>query len=427
MVLYQLITGTLPGNANSPSDAERFLLSDRDPEKPSTAGGKRAANSGLSKSAWADLDVLCLKALKKDPAQRYGTVLELTQDLERYQSGKPLKARPDSIRYRLGKFVRRNRVPVFATTSAVLLIAGLVAFFTLRLARERDRANLETAAATAMNSFLADDLLGQANPFQSGTSQQTLISAVSQAAPRIDAQFASQPLVAARLHRAIAEALDSRADFAGARPEYLRAEHLFQKVEGSHSQDAIALAIRRAALESRVSTAPNLALSKSTLAGAEASLAQISHARVDLDVRIKYARGLIAVAGNDFPAANREFAAALSEALLIPSFPRRDLFRVRESYAFSCNRTGNSEQAEKLLREAIADYHAMGENDSPFHPPCPDLRRPITLATEPLFESHHGGERHLPSGNSKARPNARDDVHTSGHSRGCGRFAWNVD
>lgn len=70
----------------------------------------------------ADLDTVILKAIHRDPARRYASVLELEQDLRRYLDGFPVAARGDSWPYRAGKFVRRN---LLASLAAVLLVAAL--------------------------------------------------------------------------------------------------------------------------------------------------------------------------------------------------------------------------------------------------------------------------------------------------------------
>ena len=100
---------------------------------------------------------------EEDPSRRYASVVELSQDIDRYLRSEPLRARPDALSYRLGKFVRRRRRPIFSVASALILVTGLVVFFTLRL-KERDRANHETAIATAMSRFLSDDLLASSDP-----------------------------------------------------------------------------------------------------------------------------------------------------------------------------------------------------------------------------------------------------------------------
>ena len=74
-------------------------------------------------AAWADLDVLCLTAMHKDAARRYRSVEALIRDLDHYLEGEPLEARPDTLGYRTGKFVRRNRRAVIAA-AAVLGVGG---------------------------------------------------------------------------------------------------------------------------------------------------------------------------------------------------------------------------------------------------------------------------------------------------------------
>jgi hypothetical protein len=118
-------------------------------------------------------------------------------------------------------------------------------------ARERDRANRQTAIAAAVNHFLADDLLGRSDPFQSGKSEETLSNAVKQASPNIDRQFHDAPEVAARLHQTIAKALDGRSEFPDARREYDRAAALFVQSEGPLSQDAVVVQLQRATMEAR--------------------------------------------------------------------------------------------------------------------------------------------------------------------------------
>ena len=64
--------------------------------------------AGPGRAAWAELDVLCLTAMHKDPQRRYRTVEALARDVDHYLAGEPLEARPDSVRYRAGKFARRH-------------------------------------------------------------------------------------------------------------------------------------------------------------------------------------------------------------------------------------------------------------------------------------------------------------------------------
>ena len=145
VILYEMLAGQLPAadQPGKPSDAE---------------AASRIPASG--KAAWSDLDVLCLKAMHKDAEQRYQSVEALIRDVDHYLKGEPLEARPDSLRYRAGKFVRRNRRSVLAASLVFLLVAGLVIFFTLRLAKERDAALMEAARTQRVEKFMTDLLEG---------------------------------------------------------------------------------------------------------------------------------------------------------------------------------------------------------------------------------------------------------------------------
>lgn len=90
-----------------------------------------------------DLDNIVLKALRKDPLERYASVGLFSEDISRYLIGLPVSARPLTARYRFGKFVRRHRAGVAAAGLVVVsLLAGTsVATWQAVVARrERTRA-----------------------------------------------------------------------------------------------------------------------------------------------------------------------------------------------------------------------------------------------------------------------------------------------
>ncbi len=156
VILYELFTGQLPFDRDGVDSAE----SGHAPERPSLAAKRRtfpsatADNAGrLSSTEWADLDVLCLRAMHADPTRRYATVDALIRDVDHYLSGEPLEARPDTVRYRVGKFVRRHRGAVAATATLAVLVVGLVAFYTIRLAHARNEALAESQRAQRIQRF----------------------------------------------------------------------------------------------------------------------------------------------------------------------------------------------------------------------------------------------------------------------------------
>ncbi|MBI3477464.1 MAG: tetratricopeptide repeat protein [Acidobacteria bacterium] len=159
VILYELLSGDLPFDLSnlSPAEAEMVLVSHEAP-RPSVkvARQTKPADSlvgALSASARADLDVLCLTAMHKDPERRYRSVEALARDVDHYLQGEPLEARPDALSYRLGKFVRRNRREVLAASTAAALLVGLIIFFTLRLEKARDAALAEAARTQRIQHF----------------------------------------------------------------------------------------------------------------------------------------------------------------------------------------------------------------------------------------------------------------------------------
>ena len=164
VVLYELLAGQLPFDFadTSPNEMERIILED-EPERPSSKARRTPAlpvgssrRQFASKTQWADLDVLCLTAMHKDPARRYASVEALIRDVDHYLAGQPLEARPDALRYRAGKFVRRNWRAVSMAAVTVAMIIGLTVFYTQRLANARNVALAETARTLRIQRFMLD-------------------------------------------------------------------------------------------------------------------------------------------------------------------------------------------------------------------------------------------------------------------------------
>jgi non-specific serine/threonine protein kinase/serine/threonine-protein kinase len=84
-----------------------------------------------------DLDNIVLKALRKEPERRYTSAEQLAEDIRRHLQGLPVTATPDSVPYRLSKFVRRHKIGIAASLLIGLsLIVGVVS--TVREARIAD-------------------------------------------------------------------------------------------------------------------------------------------------------------------------------------------------------------------------------------------------------------------------------------------------
>jgi serine/threonine protein kinase len=122
VLLYRLLSGRNPyGALLTPNELVRAIC-EQDPAAPSIVAGKerRRVLSG-------DLDNIVLKALEKDPQQRYSSAEQFSQDIERYLEGRPVLARPHTWTYRTSKFVTRNKLAVAAAALMIFLLVGGVA------------------------------------------------------------------------------------------------------------------------------------------------------------------------------------------------------------------------------------------------------------------------------------------------------------
>lgn len=155
IVLYELLTGLHPyrGQNSTASEIAR-ATSEIEPEKPSTAvrktvvaiAQKPSANGApqelsikRAKHLRGDLDNIVLMALRKESQRRYGSVDQFSEDIRRHLENLPIAARKDTARYRISKFVIRNKAGVAATTAValILIVALIVTLQEARIARRR--------------------------------------------------------------------------------------------------------------------------------------------------------------------------------------------------------------------------------------------------------------------------------------------------
>ncbi len=134
VILYELLAGRLPFDVSEKTPPQAVsLIASEDPVKPSAIVRRSTGKSATRTASWADLDVLCLTAMHKEPRRRYASVKALISDLDHYLKHEPLDAHPDRAVYVASKFLRRHWAAVSATAlvAALLLFAGTLAL-TLR-------------------------------------------------------------------------------------------------------------------------------------------------------------------------------------------------------------------------------------------------------------------------------------------------------
>ena len=108
----------------------------------------------LQRRLRGDLDRVVLKALHKDPEQRYGSAAELATDINNVVTDRPINARRDSARYRSRMFVQRHALAVGVTSATVLAIVIGASLFTYNLSHAKQQAELEAAKSVQVTGFL---------------------------------------------------------------------------------------------------------------------------------------------------------------------------------------------------------------------------------------------------------------------------------
>lgn len=149
VVSYQLLTGRLPFVLDGLSVSEAAtVIAQRHPAPPSADAGP-----GLARHLRGDVDVLLATAMHADVDRRYRDMDAFIRDIDHLLAEEPLEARPDSLRYRAGKFARRNAGAVIMVLAASAAMVSLVTFYTIRLREARDAALAETARVEGVQRF----------------------------------------------------------------------------------------------------------------------------------------------------------------------------------------------------------------------------------------------------------------------------------
>ena len=209
VLLYEILSGQHPTGvgAKSQADYTRAIV-DVEPKRVSAAANDAsetdAAKRGVTRDRLVrqlsgDLDIIIGKALKKNPAERYGSVAEFADDLRRHLAHEPISAQPDSMQYRAAKFVRRRWRGVAVGAAVFVAITILTAFYTVQLTAERDRARLQAEKASRISELLTG-VLTSVDPFRTpGTDEPTVRNLLDAAAARITTELADQPELQAEM------------------------------------------------------------------------------------------------------------------------------------------------------------------------------------------------------------------------------------
>jgi serine/threonine-protein kinase len=234
ILLFELTTGERPCTVTgSEPIAQALAICEQEPETPSTVCSRNQyLPPDQARRIRGDIDSIVLKALRKDPEQRYASASQLLAEVDRYLSGHPVDAAGQGITYRVGKFAQRHRIGVAFAASAFLLIVS----FSVAMAVLARRATQGEAKARREDEFLAS-IFKAATPEGSKGEAVTARQLLDQAAGRIDTELTSDPQLRASMSEDVGQAYEELGLYDQAMPLLERAVDLTRQTEGESGGD----------------------------------------------------------------------------------------------------------------------------------------------------------------------------------------------
>ncbi|ALV04836.1 serine/threonine protein kinase [Roseateles depolymerans] len=234
VLLYQLLGGRHPTADDTQTHLDRLkAVVELVPKRLSEVAGGQLdpVIARQAKLLKGDLDTIVAKALKKSPAERYANAEQFSADLNHWLQHEPITARPDTRWYVLGRFVRRHRLAVGASTAAVLALVGLTTFSVLQAHRAEQaehQAQQRRQQADDLLSFMLGEFADKLRPIgrlelldSVGTKALSYLSANEGLSPQ-------ERLQRAKALTVLGEVRVAKRDMEGAREPLIAAQALLQ-------------------------------------------------------------------------------------------------------------------------------------------------------------------------------------------------------
>jgi serine/threonine-protein kinase len=136
-ILYELLTGRPPFQEPTPLDTLVQVLE-----------GEPTLPIKLNPAVPHELEVICLRCLEKDPADRYPTAAALADDLDRYRRREPIEAQPSNLRHRVRRWMRRE--PALAARLGGIAVAAFIIQTRYMIDGEDPRYHLQNLSVLAL-------------------------------------------------------------------------------------------------------------------------------------------------------------------------------------------------------------------------------------------------------------------------------------
>jgi serine/threonine protein kinase len=309
-LLYALLAGCPPHSfSNSSLDEIRRVVCEVEPEPPSKRITFQQSQTfgddppkKLRRLLSGDLDAIALTALRKDAQRRYATVEHLLADVRRYLNHLPVSARRDRFAYRIGKYVRRNRLRLTAGAVVALSVlggTGVSVWQSARATAQAQASERRTEDLRQITGFLLSQFNDEMEKLPGSTkAREALVKESIKYLDRLDQEGGQSPAQRRELALGYLKLGDvqgnsaeraSLGDFTGALASYRRALTIFEKLTDISNDD-----------QTLVET--GLALQK--VGGVELLVSDPERAALHYERAIEIYRRLAAKDGNDRMLAN---------------------------------------------------------------------------------------------------------------------------
>jgi serine/threonine protein kinase len=354
VVLYELLTGAWPfGTSPSVVTDLRRAAGEAVGTQPGSAITKEAAAlrsqplRRLRTALSGDLSAIAMKSLENDAGRRYATVHDLAEDIERFLEGRPVRARPQTLAYRAGKFLRRRWLPVGATA---VFVAGLGAATAIAIQQARS-AHAEAVKSQQVNEFLTGILSSASQP-RFDPQKYTVAQMLDAAEERLAKHSGQDPLIEALERMSLARSY-MRMRLAGKAAAQL--DRAIPKLEALGRNGDLA-----DALETRAMVAGDQGRLEASVRNWERSLGLLQqmgrNAPSLLVFQAKYnlAHTLSFLMHTQVERARQLYLDAIAVARNDASIPRTQLADCLSDYASLLAAEGQGREAEALQLEALA-------------------------------------------------------------------------
>lgn len=389
VLLYILLSGRKPYLEHSTNIAAiARAICDTEPSRPSTVvtlpgeqddvvphivSSRRTSVRKLTRLLAGDLDNIVMMTLQKEPARRYPSARALSEDIDNYLADEPVTARPNSLLYTAGKFVRRKRWAVTAAALILFLVVGFPSYYSVQVTEQRDLAQLEADKAASVSEFMLG-LFETPDPSLAQGESVTARALLDQGALRIEDELANQPAVRAAMQDVMGGAYQGLGLYEQSQKLLDEALRTREALFGPEHIDVMQTKSRIAHL----TTSTGDYQKSETQFRAALELSRTIHGEDSLSA----AALLTGLANAIFEQGRRDEARATYEAALemhtrLSPDPSLAKAETLHGYGWLLTNIGEFEESQSTLRTAIA---MLRESAGPFHPEVPAAMNHLTYA-----------------------------------------------